>query len=263
MSRICQLIDGSENPDWSVAGVSDAVKSILLETNTLFDSLMGKVYDNEPLSELLQSVLFGGEKVPYNPDNVPSMDGEMYGFVKKVNNGLSVANRIFEVMLYNYLLNLNEVKDSPASQSGSYSKDAIIENSRLNMEKLLERFIAAFDDIYEGKAESFKEEEGRRRFLLFIRPIINGTGNYYIESRTRNNERMDVVIDYLGERFVVELKIWRGKAYHEQGEVQLANYLDYYHLDKGYMLTYNFNQKKNSGLTSKVVNGKTLIEAFV
>ena len=263
VSRICQIID-TEFPDkWTISGVSEAGKRILLEKNTLFDSLMGKVYDNESLREVLQKILFCGERVPYNPDSIPAADGEMYGFVKIDNGALAIANRIFETRIYNYFLSLTEMKDSPISQSGSNSKDAIIENGRLNMEKLLERFIAAFDDIYEGKAESFKEEEGRRRFLLFIRPIINGTGNYYIESRTRNNERMDVVIDYLGERFVVELKIWRGKAYHEQGEVQLANYLDYYHLDNGYMLTYNFNQKKNSGLTSKVVNGKTLIEAFV
>lgn len=81
--------------------------------------------------------------------------------------------------------------------------------------------------MFQGRfIERFIEEEGRRRFLLFIRPIINGTGNYYVESRTRNDERMDVVIDYLGERFVVELKIWRGQAYHEKGEEQLANYID-------------------------------------
>ena len=74
---------------------------------------------------------------------------------------------------------------------------------------------------------------------------------------------MDIVIDYLGERFVVELKIWRGEAYHEKGEQQLANYLDYYHLDKGYMLTYSFNKSKQSSLTTKTIQGKTLIEAFV
>ncbi len=74
---------------------------------------------------------------------------------------------------------------------------------------------------------------------------------------------MDIVIDYLGERFVVELKIWRGEVYHEKGEQQLANYLDYYHLDRGYMLTYSFNKSKNSSLTMKTVQDKTLIEAFV
>ena len=59
----------------------------------------------------------------------------------------------------------------------------LIENGRLNMDKLLERYVTVFDDIYEGKADTFSEEEGRRRFLLFIRPIINGTGNYYVESQ--------------------------------------------------------------------------------
>ena len=109
------------------------------------------------------------------------------------------------------------------------------------MEKLLERYITVFDDIYEGKAYAFDEEEGRKR----------------------NNERMDIVIDYLGECFVVELKIWHGKTYHEKGEIQLADDLDYYYLDKGYMLTYSFNKKKNNEFTKNEVNGKTLIEAFV
>lgn len=263
VSRICQIIDTELPDEWTISGVSEAVKRILMEKNTLFDSLMGKVYDNESLKDILQKILFDGERIPYNQYNIPAMDGEMYGFVVNNDGALAIANRIFEVMLYNYFLNLNEVKDSPASRSGSENKNQIIENGHLNMKKLLERFIAAFDDIYEGKAERFIEEEGRRRFLLFIRPIINGTGNYYIESRTRNDERMDVVIDYLGERFVVELKIWRGQAYHEKGEEQLANYIDYYHLDTGYMLIYNFNQKKSNGLISKTVNGKNLIEAFV
>ena len=263
VSRICQIIDTEFPTEWSIFGVSEAVKHILLEKNTLFDSLMGKVYDNEPLSELLQRILFSGERILYNQYSIPSIDGEMYGFVTNTNGALTISNRIFEVMLYNYFLNLKEVKDSPISRSGSNSKELIIENGHLNMEKLLERYIIVFDDIYEGKAVPFDEEEGRRRFLLFIRPIINGTGNYYVESRTRNNERMDIVIDYLGERFVVELKIWRGQAYHEKGEIQLADYLDYYHLDKGYMLTYSFNKKKNNEFTKNEVNGKTLIEAFV
>ena len=262
VSRICQIIDTELNT-WTVSGVSESVKRILQEKNTLFDSLMGKVYDNKPLSDIFQSILFGGERIAYNMYNVPMMDGEMYGFLTNKDGSAVISNRIFEVMLYNFYLSLNELKNSPISISGSKSKEMIIENGHLNMDRLLERYVTVFDDIYEGKADSFSEEEGRRRFLLFIRPVINGTGNYYVESRTRNNERMDIVIDYLGERFVVELKIWRGEAYHEKGEQQLANYLDYYHLDKGYMLTYSFNKNKSTTLTTKTIQDKTLIEAFV
>ncbi len=67
--------------------------------------------------------------------------------------------------------------------------------------------------MYGDKDESFLEEEGRRYFVLFLKPIINGTGNCYVEAETRNQERMDLVIDYRGEQSVCELKIRRGNAY--------------------------------------------------
>ena len=188
VSRICQIIDieliGGNIYEpaiaWTSFGISEAVKRILLEKNTLFDSLMGKVYDNAPLKDVLQRILFGGERIPYNPDNIPAMDGEMYGFVKNDNGALAVANRIFETRLYNYFLSLSEMEDIPILRYGSNNREQFIENGRLNMEKILEHYVTAFDDIYEGKAETFSEEEGRRRFLLYIRPIINGKGFCFI-----------------------------------------------------------------------------------
>ena len=51
---------------------------------------------------------------------------------------------------------------------------------------------------------------------------------------------------------------------HERGEKQLAEYLDYFHVDKAYMVSFCFNKKKNSGLRSPLQLGnKTLIEAIV
>jgi hypothetical protein len=176
---------------------------------------------------------------------------------------VQIANRIFESRLYNYFLSTEENHENPLWLSSSRMINHFIETGRLNMDRVLEQFVVSFDDIYGDSYTEFNEEEGRRRFLLYLRPIINGTGNYYIEARTRNNERMDVVIDYLGERFVVELKIWRGNAYNERGKDQLAAYLDYYHLDRGYMLSYNFNRKKTVGVHTVPVGDKTLVEAVV
>ena len=74
---------------------------------------------------------------------------------------------------------------------------------------------------------------------------------------------MDLVIDYHGERNIIEMKIRRGNAYHERGEQQLADYLDYFHLKKGYMLSFNFNKKKETGVKEVVLGDKVLIEAVV
>lgn len=88
-------------------------------------------------------------------------------------------------------------------------------------------------------------------------------GNCYIEPETRNRERMDLVIDYLSEQYVIELKIWRSNAYHERGEQQLFTYLDHFHLKKGYMLSFNFNRHKEIGVKEIVLGDKILIEAVV
>ena len=118
----------------------------------------------------------------------------------------------------------------------------------LNMELVLEKFMIHFHDIYGENTEKFVEENGRRVFLLYLKPIINGTGNYYIEAQTRDQRRTDVIVDYLGKQYVIELKIWRGNEYNKRGEKQLAEYLEYYHLEKGYLLSFNFNKNKKTGL---------------
>ena len=74
---------------------------------------------------------------------------------------------------------------------------------------------------------------------------------------------MDLVIYYHGEQHIIELKLWRGNSYNERGEKQISDYLDYFGLKKGYMLSFNFNKKKDIGVKEIKVGDKTLIEAVV
>lgn len=75
--------------------------------------------------------------------------------------------------------------------------------------------------------------------------------------------RTDVIVDYAGEQFIVEMKIWHGNEYHERGKQQLAEYLDYYRQEKGYMLSFNFNKKKEIGMKTVRVGDKVVVEAVV
>ena len=113
------------------------------------------------------------------------------------------------------------------------------------------------------KDSKIKEKDGRELFLLYLKPIINGTGNYYIEAQTRDQTRTDVIIDYLGQQYIIEMKIWRGERYNAAGEKQISEYLDYYGLTTGYMLSFNFNQKKQAGVKRVQVGDKVLFEATV
>ena len=272
VSRICQILDSKNLEEkrfktkeqiWTVEGVREAVRILLMEDNALFDSLTGKLINSPSLLNILDRAIFSGEELVYNRLDVDMNDAIRYGFLTRNENKVQIANRIFETIVYDSILTDSLRIKNTINRRALNEKDYFIKNGKLDMEQVLSRYVVCFDDIYGEKNENFDEEEGRRRFLLFLRPIINGTGNYYIEARTRNSRRMDVVVDYKGERFVIELKIWRGNAYNERGEKQIFDYLNYYHMDKGYMLSYNFNKKKKPGITHINFQGKTLVEAVV
>lgn len=271
VSRLCKLMDekvaGTEKfPDkrsaWGREGFLDAVKLLLSEKNTLFESLINKLADYPELRTVIYGLLFSGKGIPYNPLNRAIETAEMLGFIRNSGGSASISNRIFETVLYNYFLS-EELVTSRVYDAGIQEKNQFIVDGHLNMRLVLERFAVHFNDLYSDQDETFLEEAGRRYFLLYLKPIINGTGNYYIESETRNRERTDVVVDYHGEQWIVELKIWRGNAYHTRGEQQLIDYLDYYHLKKGYMLSFCFNQKKEIGVREITLGDKVLVEAVV
>lgn len=48
-----------------------------------------------------------------------------------------------------------------------------------------------------------------------------------------------------------------------QRERTLKDYLDYYHLDVGYMLSFSFNKTKEIGVRDIEVGDKILVEAVV
>lgn len=271
VSAICKFMDeelpghdGFESLKcvWTKAGIEEAVKAVLDEKAPLFESMVRQLYEYPEMKQMLLLVLFQGQRISYNSDNQAISLAQMFGYVENREGSVQISNRIFETRLYNLFLSEEELTNTIYKRSQG-ERSRFICSNRLNMDLVLEKFVEYFNDIYGKNDEKFVEESGRKLFLLYLKPIINGTGNYYIEAHTRDAKRTDVIVDYHGEQFIIEMKIWHGNEYNERGEGQLADYLDYYHKDKGYMLSFNFNKKKETGIKEVRVKGKTIIEAVV
>ena len=271
VSRICQLIDVIIAPQmnsienaWTKQGVEEAVKRILSDGNdTLFQSLINKLDNLTQIRESIRSVLMEGIKLAYNPDQPEISIMEMYGFIRNDHNTVRIANRIFETRLYNYFLSNEEIKSNIFSKEGDFGKSIFVQDSKLNMPLIMEHFISTYNEVFGPLEDKFKEKDGRELFLLYLKPIINGTGNYYIEAQTRDQTRTDIIIDYLGNQYIVEMKIWRGQSYNEAGEQQISEYLDYFNLTTGYMLSFNFNKKKEVGVRRVEIGNKVLFEGML
>ncbi|MCI9359397.1 MAG: 9-O-acetyl-N-acetylneuraminate esterase [Hungatella sp.] len=271
VSAICKLLDEeiSESNDfkdmasvWTEEGIAEAVKILLKENTPLFDSMVKQLNIYKDLRNMIEEILYQGKEVFYSPDVESINIGMMFGLLKEKNNHVVISNRIFEMRLLNMFIAEEAVK-SEAYRYGQRDKNQFIQDSRLNMDLVLEKFVEYFTELYGENDERFVEAYGRKFFLLYLKPIINGVGNYYMEAQTRDAKRTDVIVDYLGEQFVVELKIWRGNEYNERGEEQLIGYLDYFHQKKGYMLSFNFNKRKEVGVKVIEVGDKVIVEAVV
>ncbi len=251
VSRLCKFMDERIMCNaWTKEGFMAALKMLMEDDNPLFQSLMNKLNDFPELNQLLVKLLFQGQSIAYNVDSIAVQHARMFGFVKAADSVVLPANRIYEMRLYNkFLLDYKE-QNSVIYTEGSRHRNQFIVDGHLHVRLVLQN-------------ETFLEDAGRKYFMLFLKPIINGTGNCYVEAQTRNRERMDLVIDYQGEQSIVEMKIWHGNSYNERGEKQLLEYLDHFHLKKGYMLSFNFNKKKEIGVKEVVIGDKLLIEAVV
>lgn len=264
VSRLCMFMDEriTASP-WTKEGFLSAVKMLLEDANPLFQSLMQKLQIFPELNRVILQLLFQGKSIAFNADDAALHHALMFGFIKVENSAVLLANRIFEMRLYNKFLLDSKEQSSEIYSESMRQKNQFIVGGHLDVRKVLEKFVEVFDYLYGGQTETFLEDAGRKYFMLFLRPIINGTGNCYVEAQTRNQERMDLVIDYLGEQSIIEMKVWHGNSYHERGEAQLASYLDYFGLKKGYMLSFNFNKKKKIGVKEIILGDRLLIEAVV
>lgn len=261
VSRLCQIID-EEGLSWDKEGVLKAVNELLATRNVLFDDIAKKIDQFPDLKKTLKSILYSGQKFTYSPYEKYLQLGVMFSFIKNKDGIVSISCRLIETMLYT--LFISEDKQSKIYGLGETDKPRFIHDGYLDMRLLMERFCVHFNEIYRpGHDDEFVENNGRQIFLTYLRPVINGIGNYYCEAQTRDLTRTDVVIDYLGQQYVVELKIWRGDAYNERGEQQLSEYLDYYQLQTGYMLSFCFNKNKQPGVHEVIVGEKKLIEVVV
>jgi len=241
VSKLCKVIDEELGQNWTVDGVQTATKQTILEKNTLFTSMTKNLENSPELKRFIYAISILGDTVTYDANN-PVMDyATMFSIIKyDERRKVRIHNIIFEEVLNNYFI----AEQSIADMGKLRYEFNYIHDGQLDMEKVLTRFADLMHEEYRESTVPFLEREGRLLFLTFLKPIINGTGFYYVEPQTRNNNRMDLVVTYGRKEFVIELKIWRGEKYEERGRDQLAEYLATRKLEEGYLVTFDFSKHK-------------------
>ena len=166
VSRICKLIDEriagdrdyNKSDAWTEEGLQEALKILLTERNTLFESLIAKLTEYPELRKLLYMLLFEGSGISYNPLNKSIEVAEMLGFVVNRYGNAVVSNRIFETILYNWFLSEESVGNE-IHKAALQDKNQFIREGDLDMELELIRLEEVhIDELTKIMERAFNED---------------------------------------------------------------------------------------------------------
>ncbi|MGE5342017.1 MAG: AAA family ATPase [Candidatus Omnitrophota bacterium] len=265
VSHLCKIIDekmlGNRIPkEWKPEDIDKAVQISVKQKNTNSENLIKNLENNPDLYDFIFKMIIGGVEFSYNPDQPVIEFGSLHGIIKEENGKVKVHNRIYEQRIYNYMASGMEITGGIHDFTGKY----IDEKGILDIEKILCKFQEFMKEQYNKKDNDFIERNGRLLFLAFIKPIINGRGFDFKEVQISEEKRLDVVITFDNRKTIIELKIWRGETYHQEGIRQLGDYLDRQNQSNGYLLI--FDLRKESGRIGKMetieTQGKTILAAW-
>jgi Predicted AAA-ATPase len=266
VSKLCKTVDEDYLPKrkaqkWTLADIDQAALDLIKEGNANFDSLVKNLEDNKELYDLVYSVAIDNVKFSYNPHEFIANLGVLYGIFAN-REGLVIHNLIYSQVIINFMsfkLQRETAYDKVILAGTDYRNSDL----SLNMELVLTKYQAFMREQYSKKDRTFLERNGRLVFLAFMKPILNGGGHDFKEAQISEERRLDVVLTYYNHKYVAELKIWRGEVAHEQGLLQLADYLDRQSLNEGYLVIFDHSTVKSWKTDRAEVKGKNIFMVWV
>lgn len=264
VSRICKIIAEDmlttrAEQNWTLDDIDEAVRRLLKENNTNFDSLIKNLENNDDLYNIVSRVILDGEVIPFNQYNPVIYTGILYGVFKR-NGQVKIHNRLYEQLIYDYMTSkmLTGIK-----HGFNFGGHFVSDENGIDMEAVLLRFQQFMKEQYSKKNKDFIEHHGRMLFMAFLSPILNGEGYCFREVETSEEKRLDMIVTFRRFRYVIEMKLWYGEVYHQRGLRQLSQYLDIHALDKGYLLIFDDRKDKTWEARTIAHEGKEIFAVWV
>jgi len=263
VSRICQIIHDELDKNWSILGVRTAVSLFLKENNELFKDMSKNLENDKDLYNLLYDVIILKLRRSFSYDNPVIQLAYRYGYIKpSERHAVAVFNRIFETRISDYFITKNEL--SKPHQRTSVLYHHIVAKDYFDMELCLIKFAEFFNrEIFPTKEQKLLEIQYRLSFLSYLKPLLNGIGHYHYESQLADESRMDLVVNYGSQEFIVELKRIFKESDRTDGIAQLLRHMESRGATTGHYLTFDFRKKSESKVEWLEVDGKRILEVSV
>ncbi len=241
-----------------------AFRQLLEERNANIEHLLTNIRRDRRFEKLLMKIASYERGVPFNLDFDIINELTMYGVIKKGTDRMcEIANPIYQhriIQAFKPAINgLEEVYFSEESDDDFI--DYLTPSGVIDMKSLLDNFkdfIARSGFRILEVPESPKEYVGQNLLYAYLDHFIRTIGaDMFLEVQTGRG-RIDLIILYKSQKYIVETKIWEGDRYYQAGKKQLAAYLKTEKVDKGYYIVFDHRTNPESRVETEELDGVTI-----
>lgn len=231
----CFKLEKDRTKPITKALIEQAKENMILRRDTHIDVLIDKLSEDR-VRRVIDPILYSDEDSPeLNPNDV-SYVIDMGLIKRKQGSEFVISNAIYREIIPRELVYTTQY---------ALRQDVLwyMENNKLRMDKLLERFQEFFRENSEAWLERFAYKEAGPHLLLmaFLQRVLNGGGRIHREYGL-GMKRMDILVEYSHEKFVLELKIFKSEKTKETGLKQLKMYMDKSAAKEGHLILFNKNK---------------------
>ena len=109
-------------------------------------------------------------------------------------------------------------------------------DGKLNYQKVMDEFVQFWRE--HGHKEFYiREISSHILFMAWLQRLVNGGGTIHREYAL-GRKRLDILVEFAGQKFVSEIKLYKGPKTLGQGLNQITEYLDQIGLESGYLMIF-------------------------
>ncbi|RKZ54571.1 MAG: ATP-binding protein [Candidatus Parabeggiatoa sp. nov. 2] len=224
--------------------VDNAAEILIKRRDVHLDQLADKL--TEPrVAKIIEAILIGENQGELQDEEVRFdwNENRQYlvdlGLVRSGKRGLEIANPIYREIIPRELTAYQQ--DMLGIEPQWYIKPS----GKLDIDKVLEAYIAFYKEHSEliTNRKTYTEAAHHLLFMAWLQRIVN-SGGHISREYAAGLGRLDLCIEFAGERFALELKR-SSKTALTQGKQQLADYLNRLSLPNGWLIIFHRGKVTN------------------
>jgi hypothetical protein len=216
--------------------VDEAIQTIILRHDTHIDSLLERLKE-ERVRRVMEPVIIGelSEIDSQSDDYRYTKD---LGLIRDAPGLVEPSNPIYAEVIIR-TLSADSQKDLSESKY-PYKMPRYLKDGRIDITMLLPDFQSFWRENSEIWIERYEYKEAAPHLILqaFLQRVVNGGGRIVREFAAGRN-RLDLCVEYDGQKYPIELKLRRSAKTEEESYSQIIDYMDTLGAKEGWLVIFD------------------------